>query len=283
MVNRHCIVCGNGKFKKSNIKGLIKCCKCGFLTANLELSFDDLQKLYSRNYFCGEEYADYQKDKAIIQEDFVKRIHRMNDFAQKSERRVLFEIGCAYGFFLEVAAKFYGNVSGIDISQDAIDYANGELNLEVRCGDYLYTEITPCNVICMWDTVEHLSDPELYLKKVYKDLVRGGTVCITTGDVESVLAKIRGGKWRQIHPPTHLHYFSRKTLCAMLERLGFEIIDVSYPSKLISLNTVLYTILCLKSHHEKAYNFFRRMKITELNMKVNLYDFMFVIARKKIS
>lgn len=280
LINKHCMVCGTDIFDESKIPGLIQCQNCGFLTTNLNLSFENLQRLYSENYFCGEEYADYLKDKAIIQKDFENRIRRMGTYIRNTQQKILFEVGCAYGFFLEVAEKHYGNVSGMDISKEAVEYAQSKLKLNVNCGDYSETEIKPCNVICMWDTIEHLSDPESYLKKIYGDLISGGFVCITTGDAGSMTAKIRGRKWRQIHPPTHLHYFSKKTLCTMLTRIGFNITDISYPSKIVSVNTVLYTWLCLKSHHPKVYKFFRTLKITEINIKVNLHDFMFIIARK---
>lgn len=279
-MNKHCMVCGNGKFSKNKIPGLVQCCDCGFLTTDLNLSFEELQQLYSENYFCGEEYADYQKDKTIIQKDFENRLRRMHFHIKNFRQQKLFEIGCAYGFFIEMARKEFKSVSGIDISKDAIEYAKSELKLDVRCGDYLEAEVTPCNVICMWDTIEHLSDPERYIRKIHEDLMDGGFVCITTGDAGSVAAKIRGKKWRQIHPPTHLHYFSKKTLVLLLERLGFEIVDISYPSKIISINTVLYTLLCLKSNHRKIYEFFRKIKITEINIKINLHDFIFIIARK---
>lgn len=279
-MHKHCIACGNNKFLKSKILGLLECGHCGFLTADVTLSFEDLQELYSRNYFCGEEYADYQRDKEIIQKDFEKRLYRMNALIDNPEQKTLFEIGCAYGFFIEIAKKLYSIVSGIDISEDAIKYAISELGLDVKCGDYLKEKIEPCHVICIWDTIEHLSAPELYIQKAYADLVDGGIICITTGDAGSLLAKMRGKRWRQIHPPTHLHYFSKKTLSAMLRRSGFEIIDISYPSKLISLNTFFYTILCLKSHHKKLYEFLGKIKVNDINVNINLHDFMFIIARK---
>ncbi len=133
----------------------------------------------------------------------------------------------------------------------------------------------------MWDTIEHLEKPEVYVEKACGLLNTGGYICITTGDAGSLNARMRGRKWRQIHPPTHLHYFSRKTLSLLLQKKGFEVVDISYPANTISVNTILYTLLCIKSSHEKMYRFFKKLGITKMNININFHDFMFVIAKKK--
>ena len=51
---------------------------------------------------------------------------------------------------------------------------------------------------------------------------------MTTGDIGSLMARWRGARWRQIHPPTHLHYFSKLTLAQLLERHGFTVAYAGY-------------------------------------------------------
>ena len=41
---------------------------------------------------------------------------------------------------------------------------------------------------------------------------------LTTGDIGSRLARMRGQKWRLIHPPSHLHYFDRVTVTRLLAK-----------------------------------------------------------------
>lgn len=279
-MKKNCLVCG-GSFKKSKIKGLVQCEVCGFLTTNLELTEDEIKRLYSANYYHGEEYADYLSDKEIIQHNFKKRIKRIGKVLSDMKSKHLFEIGCAYGFFLETAQDFFGDVEGIDISEDAIKYAKENLRQNVHGSDFATFKTEKYyDIVCMWDTIEHLERPDIYVKKAYSLLKEGGYICITTGDVGSLNARMRGRKWRQIHPPTHLHYFSQKTLSMLLKRNGFRIIDVSYPANTISVNTILYTLLCLKSHHDKIYRFFKKIGITKINFHINFGDFMFIIAQK---
>ena len=59
--------------------------------------------------------------------------------------------------------------------------------------------------MCLWDTIEHLAEPEAYLEKIAKSLPVGGWLFLTTGDIGSPMARARGSRWRMIHPPTHLY------------------------------------------------------------------------------
>lgn len=280
MEEKKCIVCG-GRLVSGSLQGLLVCERCGFITTDLEISEEEIKRLYSANYYNGEEYANYILDKFIIQKNFKKRLKHIEKYLNNTREAKLFEIGCAYGFFLQVAGQKFDKVAGIDISSEAITYARNTLKMEAYAGDFLAFENNEIyDVVCMWDTIEHLQSPELYIEKIYRILGNNGLICITTGDIGSLNARIRGQKWRQIHPPTHLHYFSRKTLKELLERKGFKVLNVSYPANILSLNTVLYTILCLKLKYKKLYVFLDKLKVTRVNIKINLHDFMFVIAQK---
>ena len=276
-----CIICGRN-LKNSKLKGLLSCENCNFITTNLNLSEDEIRQLYSQNYYNGEEYADYVADKYIIQKNFSKRLNRLERYVNDCSEKRVFEIGCAYGFFLQVAYHAFKEVAGIDISEDAVSFARNNLKMNAIAGDFLsYNLVEKQDVVCMWDTIEHLARPDLFIEKAYHCLKQDGVLCITTGDIGSWNARIRGRKWRQIHPPTHLHYFSQKTLKLLLKEKGFSVLNVSYPANMISLNTVLYTILCLKSRHKRLYQFLVKIGITKWNISINLYDYMYIIAKKE--
>lgn len=272
------MVC-DGEITRSKIPGLIQCENCGFITTDLSLSAEEIKKMYSQDYYHGEEYADYIADKEIIQKNFKKRLRTVQKYLENPEKKNPFEIGCAYGFFLQVAAQTFQKVAGFDISDEEVQYAQKQLKQEAYAGDFLENRINEkYHIVCLWDTIEHLEKPELYIEKANEMLEDQGLICITTGDISSLNARVRGEKWRQIHPPTHLHYFSKYTLHMLLERKGFRVLETSYPANALSMNTVLYTLLCRKSNHEWLYNLFNNIGITKWNININLHDFMFVIA-----
>ena len=44
-----------------------------------------------------------------------------------------------------------------------------------RCGDYLNTDLRrQVDIVAMWDTIEHLKRPDLFIKKMASDIKPGG-------------------------------------------------------------------------------------------------------------
>jgi SAM-dependent methyltransferase len=272
-------VCG-GAYRSAKLPGLLACESCNFVSANVALSPGELEKLYTANYFAGEEYKDYLAERSLIERNFRIRLHTLLRYVSDPVSKRLFEIGSAYGFFLSVAKTRFASVEGIDISQDAVNYARNTLGLPVHAGDFLeYRFREKVDAVCLWDTIEHLENPNLYVEKVAANLNRGGVIALTTGDIDSLLARLRGAKWRQIHPPTHLHYFSKATLTRLLRKYGFTLRYCRYEGVYRSLDTIAYIILNIKHEQPKLYATLKRTGVLRWDVYLNLHDIMFVIAR----
>jgi 2-polyprenyl-3-methyl-5-hydroxy-6-metoxy-1,4-benzoquinol methylase len=246
------------------------------------LTEEELRSLYAERYFNGAEYADYLADRDTIEKQFRIRLRQLLKFVPERRRAALFEIGCAYGFFLNVARSTFGNVSGIDISEPATHWARTELNLPVLTGDFSNHSFTNTpDVVCMWDTIEHLARPDLYLERLAGVMKPGAILAITTGDIGSTVAKLRGKRWRQIHPPTHLHYFSKHTLATLLASYGFNIRYSGSDGMYRSLDTMAYIVLKQKHSLHWLYSILKRTGVLEYDAYLNLGDIMFVVAEKR--
>ena len=219
-----CLVCG-GCYGECRLPGLVRCEACGFVSANLDISDEELAAIYGEDYFHGNEYFDYVGEEESLRLNFRNRISTLRSLVPGLAEKELFEIGCAYGFFLQEVAPAVMRASGIDISVDAVRSAQTRRGVEAVCGDYLKFNLPrPVDIITMWDTIEHLKHPDLFVSKASSDLRPGGILALTTGDIESLNARLRGKKWRMIHPPTYLHYFSAATIAKLLYRHGFDVI-----------------------------------------------------------
>jgi SAM-dependent methyltransferase len=246
------------------------------------LSADELKALYTANYFTGEEYKDYVADRRIIEKQFRLRLAKVLPHLPSGHRGHMFEIGCAYGFFLNIAKEHFKTVAGIDISDDAVRYARETLHVPAVVGDYLdYQHTEQPNAICLWDTIEHLERPDLYIEKAADSLSSGGVVAITTGDIGSAVARFRGPKWRQIHPPTHLHYFSSSTLAKLLDRYGFDIAYRGSDGMYRNVDTMAYIILTIKRRNEGLYRLLKAARLLDWHVYLNLYDIVFYVGRKR--
>ena len=280
--NTQCIVCGESS-TSDFYKGLLKCGNCGYIFANLSLSDEELQELYRKDYFFGEEYSDYIADQRVLQKNFKLRMNTLKPFLDPDRHKRLFEIGSAYGFFLDLVRDRFPGAAGIDITADGVHHARTQLGLDVRQGDFLTEDFgdRKWDVVCFWDTIEHLRSPHLYLEKASKHMESGAILTLTTGDIGSLNARIKKQNWRLIHPPTHAHYFDKKTMERMLSNYGFEVLYNRPCGFYRSVDQVANYIFVVKRKMPWLYTVIKKCGLGGLDFYLNLFDIMYVIARKR--
>ena len=276
-----CDVC-DGQGTEVGYAGLRRCAACTHVWADLSLDADAIQRLYQRSYFFGDEYGNYLDDRRIIEKNFAGRLATLRRFFTTSHRR-LFEVGCAYGFFLHVAQPDFESVGGIDVSDDAVRYAREELGLAVSSGDLLEADLIgqSFDVACLWDTIEHLATPRRYLETLAAHMPVGALLAITTGDISSLNARFQKGRWRLIHPPTHLHYFTRQSLSQLLERCGFRVVHVEHSGNYRSLAGMLHNLVALRWRWPRLGGWLQRVTPPGLDLYLNLYDIMYIVAERR--
>lgn len=279
---KKCIVCG-GTDSAPAFPAILKCPECRTMTADISLSDKELSNLYSKNYFFGEEYSDYINDRNVLEKNFNLRVKVLERFLEGVHGKRLLEIGSAYGFFMDLVRNKFEAVQGFDISKNGVEYARERLKLDVRNDDFLkYDFDGECfDVVCLWDTLEHLRDPHLYLEKISRLVRKDGLVAITTGDIESVNARWRKEKWRLLHPPTHLYYFSKKSIDQLLKRYDLEVIYNKYCGFYRSIDNIAYNIFVLRNKKKFIYDCLKKSGLTQLCVYINLFDIFYIVARKK--
>ncbi|MCH7562967.1 MAG: methyltransferase domain-containing protein [Gemmatimonadetes bacterium] len=133
----------------------------------------------------------------------------------------------------------------------------------------------------MWDVVEHLRHPDRYIERAAELLRTGGILCLTTGDIGSLNARLRRGKWRLIYPPSHLHYFSTVTMKRLLDGKGFAIERIFHPGLHRSVDQILYGVFAFgRGEPPRIVEWIRRHLPEGRSVYLNLYDIMCVTARK---
>ncbi len=276
-----CLVCGaavNGV--RPSPRGLLRCPQCGFVFADMPADEPiTLTSLYQDEYFKGGEYDDYLRDRPQLQANFADRIATLRRYSNGGK---LFEIGAAYGFFLELA-QAYWQPAGIDVAEPAARYARENLGLPVACGEFLQYPLDPASydLFCMWDTIEHLARPDRYIERIAHHLRPGGVLALTTGDIGSLTARAQGERWRLIHPPTHLWYFSAQTLGQLLRRYGLEVVHLSHPGNYRSLSALArWGLTPFGAVGQSAYTRLARSGWATRGVNLNLFDIMFVIAQR---
>ncbi|MDD5522669.1 MAG: class I SAM-dependent methyltransferase [Kiritimatiellae bacterium] len=227
---------------------------------------------------------DYKNDSSVIERNFLGRIREIRKmFGEHAIARAL-EIGCAYGFFARQftatfkRARYYG----IDIAKEAVTYA--KMNLQQNCEntDYLILPPpqTPYSDVFLWDVIEHLPNPSGVIEKISREIALGGRIHITTGDIDSLVARFQKARWRLIHPPTHLSYFSAKTLTMFLRKHGFRVKSISYPPVWRSVRQIFYSLFILNKKDNITLGKLHLWIPKHLCVPINTFDIMYMVAER---
>ncbi len=203
--------------------------------------------------------------------NFKDHINELVTFISKGQ---LLDIGCYAGIFLEEAKNVGFQVTGIEPSKWAADYARTRVGCAVHQGIFEKYDLinSKFDVITIWDVIEHLSDPRLSLKKTFELLNPGGIVAISTHDIDSIFAKILGKRYPWLMR-FHLVHFSPKSLSRLLTSLGFNIESILFYKKPLSIKYFLQRIgLNVKT------NAFTRKRIA-----FNTHDMFMIIAKKPLN
>jgi len=155
------------------------------------------------------------------------------------ERGSLLEVGAATGEFLNVMQNRGWTVRGIDISRDAVAFGRRVygVNLVAATPEEFDTP-ERFDVVCMYQTLEHLPDPLHVLRKAQTWLRPGGILVIEVPNADSFDIRISRHRARlTLDLPRHLSHFTPRFLCGQLERLAFNVVNCSLypPAPLVTL------------------------------------------------
>lgn len=284
---RVCIACGKKRFTNYT-KELIECNSCGLIVAKEIPTFDELKKLYEEEYFFGMEYSDYKADRPALEKNFKTRTRFLKKYLHQDAK--VLEIGCAYGYFLNIIKENVAWHKGYDVSKEGVDYAKNELKVNAEADDFLKDKTIKNNsldLVCMWDVMEHFGEPDKHVAKAAKLLKKGGALCLTTGDIGAFVPRIRGEKWRMIHPPTHIYYFNVPSIEKLLLNHGLKVTSVRHKATYRNTGSVFQQLIVNRKAQQKSALILeagskvaRATKIDKLNIPLNLYDVMEVTAEK---
>lgn len=193
----------------------VRCSACGHL--QLEVMPSSL------------DYASTESDEYELEEEGQRATARaaLEQIERHAQGRLL-DYGCWVGFLASEAAARGWDVVGVEPSRWAAERARlrGVEVVEEPSGTF--------DAVVLGDVIEHLPDPAAILGRV----APGGVVWIATPDAGSRVARLLGRRWWSVIP-THVHLFTRRSLRALLERHGFEVVAMGTSPKSFSVGYYL--------------------------------------------
>lgn len=229
---------------------IVRCNDCGLLYSTPILEQEKIEKLYKQSFMS------YDSHVANLQKTYGHYLSRLESYGAKKGK--ILEIGCGNGFFLEEAKRQgYEEVYGIEPGKKSVEKAKSDIQKNITI-DVFKPGIYKKNffdVVCCFQTLDHIIDPNSLLKEVYNILKKDGFVLFLNHN-EASFSSILFKEKSPIIDIEHTYLFNKKTMRMLFEKHGFKVFDIassfnihtmSYLVQLFPIPNALkkFTISCL--------------------------------------
>jgi SAM-dependent methyltransferase len=199
-----------------------RCVHCGLVQINPQPEPAAVASRYGR----GEDYLSYErKNEAAFLRLQELALCDAGFFVleKKNGPGRIVDIGCATGALPASLEKRGWTVQGVEISGLQAEYCRNR-GLDVSSLPLEENHFPPehFDAALASHLIEHVNNPGAFVREICRILKKGGRFYVTTPNIAGFQARLFGGRWRSAIFD-HLYLFSRKTLCALLERAGFRV------------------------------------------------------------
>ena len=204
----------------------VTCRRCGFVYANPRLDRETLDGFYQRRIYPQYIGRDGKFTRRLIDSSVKQARETYEYFVRRAGLEVagkqVLEIGCGLGDFLALAHTDGADVLGVEMDGLYADFAERERGLRIIRHHIERQQFDrQFDVIAMFHVLEHLEDPAALLATIRSLLAPAGRLLI---EVPNLMGpwNIPPGEFFRIE---HLSNFTPRTLCELLRRSGFSVVD----------------------------------------------------------
>ena len=226
------------KFEKFGFK-YVECKTCETFYINPRPSSEVLDWFYqgSVNYAYWNKHIFPASEAARLERIFVPRVDRLLDICRKHgvETGALLEVGAGFGTFCgEVKRRgVFSRVVALEPMPDLAENCRSRgIEVIAKPVEHLELEETErFDVVASFEVIEHLFNPSKFVELMLNLLKPGGILMVTCPNGKGFDVETLGTASNTVDHE-HLNYFNPKSLGAMLERCGMEIVESFTPGKL---------------------------------------------------
>ncbi len=200
---------------------LFRCAACDFIFVCPFPSDAEITAYYETNY-RGASADFYPKSRSRRWRAFVRSLKFLR---YATGGRDVLDIGCGGGFMAAAFARIGARASGLDISQNSIDYARKHFP---QCNFYCesFSDFRSRNqtydLVFSSEVLEHLPGPDEFMATLSAVTRPGGFVYLSAPDAGHPAVPSEISDWSDICPPEHLEFFNARNLAILFERYGFR-------------------------------------------------------------
>jgi len=223
-----CPCCKSGEivfFTKKFEYDMDKCSECNHIFTNPMPREEALQYFYNSSFkdFENEFFLDSFENRIPI---FRQRLELLKSIA--AGRRLL-DIGSAVGIFLAANSKCDDpfDITACDLSKSACDILKRKFpGTPVINKNVIDLDPSNFDVVTLWDTFEHITDPQNLLKAVCSQLGSKGFFVFSTPNTASLEWEVMDAEHVQLLPPGHVNLYNVANIEIVLAMNGFNVVDI---------------------------------------------------------
>ena len=208
---------------------------------------------YADTEYSSGVYSEYAKSRDL---KVATARPRLAAIKQRTSGKRLLDVGCATGFFMEAAADDGFEVRGVEFSSIAISLARPDIRERIVRGDVnelSSRETEKFDVVTAFDIIEHLQNPAKFLQELREILKPGAVLAISSPDTGHFLRYLMRSKWPMLQPLQHTVLFSRRSIRDLLERCGFQDVQVETTRKVLTMDYLADQLIVTNPGLNKAY------------------------------
>ena len=141
----------------------------------------------------------------------------------------MLDYGCGIGQMAPIALRYGLRVTGIETDASARAQAKraGYAAVFENIGELQERGATEqeFDLVILWDVIEHLREPWRDLEKLRTFVSPAGRLVVATMNTDSLRARLFRSGWVNFHNPTHLFYFTRRSLRKLLEETQYTHVE----------------------------------------------------------
>ena len=214
---------------------VIDCIDCGFKHVYPLPDHNKINKIYQKEYYSNvkPDYIISQlKDYDWWYQNNTKLLFEIKKIILSDGNRFL-DIGSGPGLMLKAATDNGWDALGVEPNTIAADFSisNGGNVLNDFFSSEILDKIGVFDAIYCSEVIEHVIDPSEFIMMIKSITKPGGVICIIVpNDFNPLQSAIVDGfklrKWWVV-PPHHLNYFSHSSLFKLVEKIGFQVLNLS--------------------------------------------------------
>lgn len=237
-MNFRCINCGSIKYvdialkcRDSEAFKILKCKECNLVQLDHMPEIFEDQNFYDTDQQVKNCISDLtlEQMKVNAKEDNLRRYEMIKRYS--SEESKLLEIGCGYGFFLELLQDNGFFAKGIEIGEERRRIANKRCNNRVQSinllADTMLESSEKFDIVCLFQVLEHISNPVLFLSNINQLFLKDSSaVIIEIPNLDDQMLNQSKGYFDFYWQRAHLIYYNKQTVKMVLEKAGYYIEDI---------------------------------------------------------